>query len=203
MSVLVLYSISKFDRMVRMRYMLAHMLEGEAKEYHTELADRIAESFNLTPVGRHCDPRISLKAPFETNDVSDVTAAVSAFAMTEEATPFELTGFGSFEGRVVYKDIEAPEETVALVRRLQDQLREISWLQFSSHETPITLHTTISFPRTPEQAKEIMSYLEKEPPVKFQCMLDSISLLHKRERRWEVARTFKLTPQPVSVVSAL
>lgn len=172
-----------------MRYMLAYMLEGDAKAHHLELSDRLAERFRLRPVSRKNDPHITLKAPFDTEDIHEIDNVVTAFTQKESPEELAIGGFDLFPKRVVYMNVRAPKQTHMLVRRLQDQLRNVAWLPFGPKEFPLQLHATLCYAKKPEQTKEILSYLKKEKPREFHCQLDAISLLEKHER-WEVAETY-------------
>ena len=134
-----------------MRYLLAHMLEGEVKDYHVELSDRLAEQFALVPVSSRIDPHLTLKAPFETEDPSAIEAIVEAFAKKEKSEPFMLSSFHDFNKKVIYMAVDVPKQTYMLIQRLQDRLRSIPWLRFSHHEFPIKLHVTFCYPKNPQQ----------------------------------------------------
>lgn len=171
--------------------MLAYMLSREAKEYHLELSDRLAKRFRLTPVSSRIDPHLTLKAPFGADDISDVRKVLKRFVQKEVSEPLTLTGINYFPKRVVYMDVQAPKQTYMFLRRLQDQLRNVSWLSFSSYEFPLTLHATLCYTKNPQQVKEILSYLGKEKISEFELELDNVTLLEKGVR-WEAVETYSI-----------
>lgn len=175
-----------------MRYLLAYMIEGEARDHHLELSDRLAEQFKLAPVSSRIGPHLTLKEPFETDDPADVIETVRAFARKEAEEPLLLGGFNDFDERVIYMDVDAPKQTHMLVRRLQDQLRRVPWLPFSRKEFPIVLHATLCYPKNLQHAKEILSYLSDEKPKVFDLSLDHIALMVRGEERWETVERFRL-----------
>ena len=167
-----------------MQYLIAYLLKGDAAVFHRNLSDAIAKRRKLTPVTERIMPHLTLKAPFEAEDISPIEEILELFSQKESPQPFSLSGFETFDGRVVYMSVQAPKQTHMLIRRLQDQLRNVSWLTFHKYEFPITLHATLAYPKSPESAKEILRDLRKEK-ASFDCMVDSISLLQKPEDKWE------------------
>lgn len=176
-----------------MRYFIAYMLEHDAGTYHRDLSDELAERFQLRPVSERVDPHLTLKSPFEIEDVSPVVDALKTFANAETPQPLQLAGIDGFrENRVVYMDVSAPEQTHALVRRLQDQLRQIPELTFWSVEFPVTLHATLCRPKNPERGARVRAYLHAQTIPMFDCMFDHVALLYKPESRWEILERFPL-----------
>jgi len=176
-----------------MRYLIAHMLEGEAREYHTDLSDRLAERFGLDRVSSRINPHLTLKAPFEAESAEEIERILVSFAEKERAKPMTLGGFRDFDGKVIYLDVSAPKETHMQIRRLQDKLRAVPWLTFNAYEFPVTLHATLCYPKSPEHGKEILSYLERSEKKRMfpDLSLDNITLLLLRDR-WEVVKEVRL-----------
>lgn len=169
------------------------MIEGEAKAYHIRLSNQLAEQFNLEPVLSRINPHFTLKTPFETENIDEVETIVETFVKREKCEPITLTGFSDFFKRnVIYMSAEAPKQTYMLIRRLQDQLRSISWLKFQSNEFPIILHATLCYTKNVQQSKRIISLLLREKPFQFNLLLDSITLLQKDEGKWNLVRTFRI-----------
>ena len=174
-----------------MQYLIAHMLSGEAANYHGELSDRVARERKLTPVRTRIEPHLTLKAPFDAEDVSRIENILEEFSHKELPQPYTLVGFESFDGKVLYMHVDAPKQTHMLVRRLQDQLRNVPWLTFKKTEFPVTLHATVVYPKSREQCKEILKDLQKEK-FRFDCQLYSIALLQKSIDKWELIKEYQL-----------
>lgn len=174
-----------------MKYLLAYLIEGEAKKYHLNLSNMLARKYRLDPVSSRIDPHLTLKAPFETDNSEEMAAIVRQFVKKERVEPLTLGGFGHFDGKVVYMDVHAPKQTYMQIRRLQDQLQKISWLQFDRYEIPITLHATLCYPKTKEQCGEIISSLTSEKE-EFELVLDNISFLKKRGDKWQLVQRFTI-----------
>ena len=178
-----------------MKYMIAHLLEGEAKEFHRELSQRLSERFRLEWVGNRIDPHLTLKAPFTIppeGTLADIEAILAGLANKETPQPFTVDGVDDFNGRSIHLSVQAPKQTHMLVRRLQDKLRQIPWLTFFRSEFPITLHATLCRPRQPQHAREIMAYLRKVRFSAFHESLDAFSLLALDEGRWSVRQRYLL-----------
>lgn len=179
-----------------MRYMLAYMLEGDAKQYHEELSRELSERFKLSWVGTRSDPHLTVKAPFEMDEKKQLTEVISlldTFTQKESPEPLMLRGFGDFRGKILYMDVSAPKQTHMLLRRLQDQLRNVSWLTFEKSEFPLTLHATLCRTRHPQQVKEMYAYLRKQKQQEFESSLDHIALLERGPERWQLRERFVIT----------
>lgn len=169
------------------------MLEGEAKAFHEAKGNELAERFRLIPTSLRNAPHLTLKAPFETDDVTPVDDLLDAFSMREHPQPFTLSGVGAFDLRVIYHGATFPDATRELVERFQDSLRTLPWLTFSPTETPITPHVTIAYPKNRIQAKDILARVTEESLPTFEVSLNHVALLHKPGNRWEVLRTYPLS----------
>lgn len=198
-----------------MKYMIAYMIRGEAGEYLLALGNRLAEEFKLAPISVRIDPHLTLKAPFECpqllsnsprtttpcvvvrgsrepedSRIREIENIVEAFARGETPRPMRLEGFAHLKGKVVHMVVHAGGGTHLMIRRLQDQLRGVSWLDFKRTEFPLTLHASVCYPKSPEHAKEILHALRREHTA-FDFSIDSIAILCRKER-WEMWREFPL-----------
>lgn len=175
-----------------MRYMIAHMIEGEAKDYHINLSRALASAYRLRPTMASIDPHLTVKAPFDalSTDLYDVERLVDRYVRTKSPLTFTLKGFGSFDGRVVYMTVDAPEETHAFIKGIKEELREIPWLEFKPHEEVTTLHATLAYPKTTEQAEDMVAKLSERGGREFTCTMSGVALLRKGEHRWEIFKEY-------------
>jgi 2'-5' RNA ligase len=174
--------------------MIAHMIGGEAMSYHENLSKVLASAYGLRPATASIDPHLTLKAPFDalSTDILDIEHIIEKFAHLTSPVPYTLKGFGKFEDRVVYMNVEAPRETVEFIEDLKNELKQVLWLEFKPHERNTVLHATLCYPHHAAQAEEILSRLTGHVSREFHATLDTIALLKKGDRRWEVAKTFLL-----------
>jgi 2'-5' RNA ligase len=180
-----------------MRYFIAYMLTGETRVRHAEKSDELAERFRLIPVSKRVDPHITLKAPFETDEVRPVEELLERFAAGERPVPYRMNGIGAFDSRIIYRAAEVPTETVVLIRRLQEMLRTLPWLTFSATEFPLTPHVTLAYAKNRVQGKEILARLAVEHIPPEEASIDHVALLSRPTERWEVMRTFPFAGKPL------
>lgn len=172
--------------------MIAHMIEGEAKEYHENLSRALASVYKLRPVTANIDPHITLKAPFDalSTDLFDIERLIDRAVRAKSPLAYTMKGFGNFDGRVTYMSVEAPEETLAFVKSVRDELRDIPWLEFKPHEENSRLHATLAYPKDMAQAEEMITKLTERGGKEFVCTMRGIALLRRGERRWEVFKEY-------------
>jgi 2'-5' RNA ligase len=177
-----------------MRYMIAHIIGGDARKYHEQLSRVLASSYALRPVTASIDPHLTIKAPFEalSTDIEQVEHIIEAYARYADPVPYTLTGFGKFDDRVIYMNVEAGSDAFELIQKCKDELRQVPWLEFKPHEREVVLHATLCYPKDAAQAHEILSRLTQHMSPTFSCTLGSISLLKKGGRRWEVVKEYPL-----------
>ena len=170
------------------------MLSGEARAYHENLSRALASAYRLRPVTANIDPHLTIKAPFDalSTDMFDVETTVERFVRTQSPLTYTLKHFSNFDDRVVYMDVEAPDETSSFIQELKDELKQILWLEFKPHESDTKLHATLCYPKYGPKAEEIVNYLNERGGKEFTCTLDTIALLKKDDKRWEVFKEYKL-----------
>jgi len=184
-----------------MRYMIAHMIGGEAKEYHENLSRALASAYRLRPVTANIDPHITIKAPFDalSTDLYDIERSMDRFVRTRSPLGYTLKNFGNFDDRVVFMDVDAPAPTLDFVRELKEELRQTPWLEFKPHEESTKLHSTLCFPKDAVQTEEIVRTLTLRGGRAFACTMSSIALLKRGERRWEMYKEFHFAKDDVDM----
>ena len=177
-----------------MRYMIAHMIQGDAAAYHNNLSRALASAYRLRPVTANIDPHLTIKAPFDalSTDLFDAERITERFARARSPIPYTLRGFGNFHDRVVFMGVEAGNELTSFILDLKESLRELPWLEFKEHEQEVKPHATLCYPRGEAQTNEIVSRLTERGGKEFTAVLDRIALLKKGDRRWEVIKEFPL-----------
>lgn len=175
-----------------MRYMIAHMLRGDAQKYHENLSRALASAYRLRSVTTTIDPHLTIKAPFDalSTDLYTVEHIVEHFVRTKDPLPYTVGHFGHFDGRVVFMDVAAPETVRDFIGELKEELKQLPWLEFKPHETNTKLHATLCYPKDVPQATEIVEKLTERGGKEFLCTLDTVAILRKSERRWEILKEF-------------
>jgi len=157
--------------MRRNHYLIEFRFHGYAKKYLKKLIFEVSKRFRVRGVTRkHVVPHISLFGPFltryEKKMVSEVVDAVKNYHLV----PFKLKGFGHFDKKVVYAEIEPSEQLKKLRRDIaqrllpiskhkKDKIRKID----TAHE--FEFHGTVAFKDIKHKFNRIWDYLkEREEP---------------------------------------
>jgi len=141
----------------------------------------------LTRKALNSPPHITLQMPFKWREDRE-DRILSVLEKAERGSvPFEinLNGFGFFEPRVVYIDVESSEELAELQKTVGREVRHQLKLVNTLGERPFRPHMTIAF----RDLKKPMFYKAKEEfenkSFKERFMADSICLLKHNGRHWE------------------
>jgi 2'-5' RNA ligase len=178
-----------------MKYFIAYVIKGEARDYHIKLGDSIAQQFNYKPLSLKVPPHLTLKAPFETdNDIQAVESLLAKFVIGKQAPKLLLEGFGLFRNEVVFIDVKPSKDAVEMISKLHSEIKKITWIPFDAFETQdggAHLHATLAFADTKENFVNINNYLPTDKP-KFEIVLDNITLLKREPERWVVHKEYSL-----------
>lgn len=177
-----------------MRYMIAHMLSGDAKKYHENLSNILAQAYRLRPVTANIDSHLTFKAPFDalSSDLPHIEKIIQECTQHISTSSYIMHGFGSFDDRVLYMDVHASEEMNNAIQYVKERLAEVPWLEFKPHEKDTKTHATLCYPKNAEQTGIILSRLLERNAPTFTCTFDTLALLKKGERRFEIMREFSI-----------
>ncbi|MES2134681.1 MAG: 2'-5' RNA ligase family protein [Patescibacteria group bacterium] len=170
-----------------MKYFIAHLLSGDAKQYHAGLTRRLALKYRVTPLHERIPPHVTIKPPFETDElgIKEVERVLRSFVRSEPALPLVIDGFGRFGFRTIYLDVYKSGEVVSLVRRLIHTLNtNISWMPAYPLEGN-KLHASVARFLDRRQFRRIWRELRTLSP-RFESTFDTIAILKKEGRSWEI-----------------
>jgi 2'-5' RNA ligase len=178
-----------------MKYCIAHIIQGEAGEFHTMVSNSLADEFSMSPISEKIPPHLTLKAPFEIEDdknsIEEIKLVLQSFTKYLDAPLVHFKGFGSFDNRVLYLDASISKEAALLIHRFEEELHHIPWLSFARNDGGKNLHATLAYARSPEEFTLMMYSLKKFSPSIVQPF-DNISLLRKEQEKWVVDTTYPL-----------
>lgn len=175
-----------------MRYFIAHLVDGSVAQYHRTLVEDVAAQFNLEIIRGQFPTHITLKAPFESDDAVAIKNVLKKFMVTHYAQPFTICGFGHFQNKVVFLDVELPQNTSRVVKELQWALNGIHDIQWGAHEPLENLHVTIAKKSIAEKFDSIWEYLCEKEPLQFDLLLDNVALLRFENDAWVVDSVYVL-----------
>ena len=179
-----------------MLYSVAHVLRGEAYEYHRSLARELTRRYATSDWHERDVPHVTIKLPFEANDyeIMRVEATLDAFAARSAPESFVIEGFGRFGIKTAYLDVVKSHTARMVVRGIIDDLRALPTMTEKSYEGA-KLHVSVARFMTHRQSYRVWRHLRHEHPH-FKQRLDTLTLLRKDpvQRVWEVHNEFVLAP---------
>ncbi|MES2014632.1 MAG: 2'-5' RNA ligase family protein [Patescibacteria group bacterium] len=178
-----------------MRYFVAHLLSGDAKNYHENLTRELASKYRIIPLHERMPPHLTIKPPFETDDagIAEVERTLRAFLHHERAVALTIQGFGRFGFRTIYMDVHKSTEAVSFVRRAIEVLNtHIPWMPAYPLEGN-KLHASVARFLNRRQFRRIWRELRTLRP-QFETLLDTIVILKKEDRVWRIHATVPLRP---------
>ena len=179
-----------------MRFIIAHLIEGEAKQRHKALTTELAEKFDIFPLHERIPPHLTLKRWWESEDVNikDVYAVLDEFAATQPASPYKLAGFGSFHDDVIYVDVRPSAGMNKAAQELIKALHNVPNLTFDEYDNGSDFHATVALGALKAfEFQPIWDYLQTIEQPDLDMRFDNIATLKRGDDVWEVDRVWKLT----------
>lgn len=174
-----------------MRYFAGHLIEGEAGEYYKKITADISSRFGVKNLSEYIPLHLTLKAPFETTDISLFEKALEEISIKESSIPFAIHGFERFgsQSRTIFlsveKDAHVQEKSEKLVQTLA---------VFGNYQRPIPLplilHASVARYLTPEQSQTVWDYIVSLPAPHFDVQFDNVTLFSFENDCWKVEKTF-------------
>lgn len=189
--------------MQRTKYFVAYLLEGGARQYHLSLTKELSDRFYITPLHERVDPHITIKN-FEANsyEIAGVESVLERLARTAEPVPLTLEGFGRFGYKTFFLDVQKSRRATLFARECIGELNQLSWIRPQSHEGE-KLHSSVARFLRAKQSRRIWRVLNRKETPHFKMHLNTITILKKPGKRWELHREFVLgrpAPTPSSIL---
>lgn len=178
-----------------MRYIIAHLIEGEAKQRHEALTAELAERFNIFPLHERIPPHLTLKRWWHSEDVKieDVYKVLDGFVATQSASSYKLSGFGSFRDDVIYVDVQPSADMNKSAQDLIKALHDVPNLTFDEYDNGSDFHATVALGALKTfEFQPIWDYLQTIEQPDFTMSFDNIATLKRGDDVWEVDRVWTL-----------
>lgn len=178
--------------MEKRRYFIAYVLSGPAAEYHRTLVQNIGEHFGLPTGPRYFPSHWTIKAPFEATfeEISEVRAILSSLPRTFRAAPFTIQGFGHFGRRIITLDILPSSPMEHAVKKIQESLKTLPWMEWGAHEPIFHFHVTLAKKFPTERFDVIWEYVQKYGTPRFNCIFNEITILRYHNNEWVLDRAY-------------
>lgn len=173
------------------RFVIVNLLHGEPLKFHEKTVENVCNKFKIQR--QKLPGHITLKAPFETENIDEVEAVINEFVKNHTKAPIKLEGFNHFRDNVIFMGISPSQGAIDLHKSLYGSLKTLDFLEWKTHEgEKITFHSTIVSRRISPKFKEIWDYVNRFD-YSFDTYLDNITIMKWGEnRRWNVYKTFDL-----------
>jgi 2'-5' RNA ligase len=176
-----------------MRHVIAHLIRGEAREYHQNLTKELAEKFDIFPIHERIQPHLTLKRWFDLDEtgMGSLHKLLGDFASSHKQSNYNFAGFGHFGTDVIYVDVIPSKEMSEDVLELVDSLHRIEGLEFDEFDNGKDFHATVAFGalKTFDYDK-VWQYLQTIEQPDFDMKFDHIAILKKPVDVWVVDRVW-------------
>lgn len=174
-----------------MRYFVGYLVEGEAAQYYEKITADLAGRFGVKNLAERIMPHLTLKAPFESQDILPLERTLESIARSMEIVPFEIDGFGHFENNeTVYLSVTPNQalearatEAADLIAAFGDNRQEIP--------RPFRPHISIAKYLKQDSFTPIWGYLSKLARPHFLLNFDAIMLAEHENGLWRTRRVFR------------
>ena len=176
------------------RFFIALIPPAEIQNYASrviqELGDRYKTRTSPSP------PHITLQAPFlwPMNQLSQLEACLSQFALHQPALTLKLSGFGQFAPRVLYIDVLKTPELLTLQTDLRTHLEShLGLVDAAAQHRPFVPHMTVASRKlTPATFAQAWADLQSRQ-VDFEFVGDRLTLLLHNGQCWQVRSQFLMS----------
>jgi 2'-5' RNA ligase len=179
-----------------MRYIIAHLIRGEAKHMHEAITQDLVEKFHTFPIHNRIVPHLTLKRWFELDAeaMKKLQGILDTFVTTHSQSDYRLGGFNHFGEDVIYVDVRPSPEMSATARDLMKVLHEVKEMTFDEFDAvEDDFHATLvmralkTFDYT-----QVWEYLSKQEGFDFNMKFDNIAIMKRETDAWVVDRIWEL-----------
>jgi len=178
-----------------MRHVVAHLVRGEARDYHIELTKDLVDKFDIFPIYNRIPPHLTLKRWFELSDADMrlLHNILDEYTATHSQSDYKMNRFSNFREDVLFLDVTPSEKMRKDVLELMDALHTHPSLEFDEYDNGSDFHATLTMRALKEfDFKAVQSYLNSLEQPNFNMKFDNIAILKKLETEWVVDKVWEL-----------
>lgn len=176
-----------------MKYLIAYLIEGDAKDWHDSLAREISEKFGTWKIHERIVPHVTLYRPFISDDIKPVEELLMNYVENAKSPGnFSMNSFDRFGDRVVFAKIDPDPIVHASVTDLREKIQLLPGRppQDFPDWNP---HATLAESVTPEEIAGIWQYVSAKPAPEFRFPFDTITILAFEGSKWNIVKTFSFS----------
>jgi len=157
------------------------------------LLREISEKFGVA-LGISQDPpaHITLKQPFETDDITYMMSFLEDFCATLEAFTYEIEGFDHFDDEVIFMDVVDQDGPLRDVYdELISEIRDMKKIKMGPIDGIGHFHATVARHDIAEKFDEIWEFVSSKE-ISFEQTFDNISILKLDNGKWKLVQEVKI-----------
>lgn len=175
--------------------MLACLLKGDAKKYHTKLRAEVCKKFKVPLALKSKIPsHITLKYSFEANakELKQLEKTIEEFTKRNCECNIVIGGFSHFLREVIFLKINETKEMRNVQKGLVSKLKELNWITWNEHDGKnMKFHATIARHDIGTKFDDIYSYVNDHERI-FESKFNNIAIMKKNKETWKLYKEFKL-----------
>jgi 2'-5' RNA ligase len=180
--------------MVRMsRYFVGHKVGGEtASDFYLKVTKELADKFGITNLGERVAPHLTLKPPFEIQNLGAIEKEIEKIAKRAKPLSFTLGGLGVFEGRdgaTVFWKVHGNWEFKKQIQQIADDLA-IFGENGSSLPRPIKAHLSLARYVKGGDLKAVLDFLENREVPWVDAEFNNLSIFEFIPGGWQTYKSF-------------
>ncbi len=179
-----------------MKYIIAHLIRGEAKDKHEAITKDLVKKFDTFPIHDRIAPHLTLKRVFEldADGIKNLCSTLDTFVDCHTQSTYRLDGFNHFVEDVIYIDVKPSPEMLSTAKDLMNVLHKVENITFDEFDAiENDFHASVVFRKLkPFDYKEVWNYLNKEEKIDFDMKFDNIAIMKKEVDKWYIDRVWEL-----------
>ena len=173
-----------------MRYAIVYLLKGKARGYHIGLVSEISKKFQLRNLNDCVMPHVTLKSPFEGEDIKIVENLIEDYSRRMKKVGIELKGFSDFDKKVLFFDFVSSSDAFEIQKGLINIL-DFAGLDMGEFDRKWKPHSTLAYFDNDYKFEEVKRYLSGGNP-NYKMFFDNISIIKKLKDKWVIHKEFEL-----------
>lgn len=172
------------------RYVIVSVIKGAGGDFNNNLRRDVFKRFGAK--SSKLPAHFTIKAPFESNSITEVDHILSNFIKNHRAEKLELKGYNHFDDRVIFMDVLMSEEGKKVHDELIDELMKVPYLEFTKKDgKDKKIHVTITSKNIKEKFQDIWDYVN-ETECNFKDEFNNVCIYKWEEYTWKLYREYIL-----------
>lgn len=174
-----------------MRYFIGCLIEKEPAWYYDAITADLARNFDITNLSETTPPHITIKPPFETEDLSAIETTLEQLADSIGKMHMRINGFGKFDetGKTIFLSVEMDPDDLQKIEIMIGSLEPLG----NGKTLPRPFHPHIAVARhlEPAQSKNAWNYLQNLPAPRFETNFSNLTLFRFDKPEWMIEKTLE------------